>query len=140
VISGSVAGVAAASESLKAAGARAIPLKVSAPFHCRLMQGAADALAPHLAAVAMHALTVPLVANVTADVVVDAETERRLLLKQVTAPVRWVESLQRLHALGITRFIEFGSGNVLVGLVGRTLEGVHARAVTQPTELQEVLT
>lgn len=139
VISGSVAGVVAASEALKAAGARAIPLKVSAPFHCRLMQAAADALAPHLASVRMQPLQVPLVANVTADLVTDADVERALLLQQVTAPVRWVETLQRLHALGIQRFIEFGSGNVLVGLVGRTLEGVRASAVTNPAELQEVL-
>jgi [acyl-carrier-protein] S-malonyltransferase len=130
VISGSAAGVAAAAERLKAAGGRAVPLKVSAPFHCRLMRPAAEALQPHLAAVALRPLAARLVANVTAEVVEDVELERGLLLEQVTAPVRWVETLERLHALGVRRFVEFGSGSVLTGLVGRTLTGDDVVAVT----------
>ena len=129
VISGSAAGVAAASERLKSAGGRAVPLKVSAPFHCRLMRPAADALRPHLAIVELRPFAARLVANVTAEVVEDPEAERGLLLEQVTAPVRWVETLERLHALGVRRFVEFGSGSVLTGLVGRTLVGGDALAL-----------
>lgn len=139
VISGDVAGVAAASDACRAGGARVIPLKVSAPFHGRLMRPAADALRPHLAAVTLRPLRAPLVANVTADLVADPEVARGLLLEQVTAPVRWVETLERLHALGARRFLEFGSGAVLTGLVGRTLEGVAARAVTDPTSVAEAV-
>ena len=129
VISGSAAGVAAAAELLKAAGGRAVPLKVSAPFHCRLMRPAAEALRPHLAAVQLRPLAVRLIANVTADVVEAPEVERGLLLEQVTAPVRWVETLERLHGLGVRRFVEFGSGSVLTGLVGRTLPGDDVEAL-----------
>lgn len=139
VISGSAAGVAAAAERLKADGARVIPLKVSAPFHGRLMAPAADALRPHLAAVTLRPFAAGLVANVTADLVADPEAERDLLLAQVTAPVRWVETLERLAALGVREFIEFGSGAVLTGLIGRTLEGARARAVHDPAGLQEAL-
>jgi [acyl-carrier-protein] S-malonyltransferase len=139
VISGRADGVAAAAERLRAEGARVIPLKVSAPFHGRLMAPAAAALRPHLAAVTLRPLTAGLVANVTADLVTDPEVERDLLLAQVTAPVRWVETLERLAALGVHRFVEFGSGNVLTGLVGRTLAGADAHAVFDPTGLSALL-
>ena len=135
VISGTAEGVAAAAAHAKAAGARAIPLKVSAPFHSRLMAPAADALAPHLDAVAMAPLAMPLIANVTADVVTDPEVERRLLLAQVTASVRWVETLERLAGLGVTRYLEFGAGAVLCGLVERTLSGANAQPVTDPASV-----
>ena len=141
VISGTTAGVARASEQLKALGGRAVPLKVSAPFHCRLMQSAADALAPLLAAVALQPLRTPLVANVSADLVADVELERRLLVEQVTAPVRWVETLERLARAGATRYLEFGSGAVLTGLVGRTLNdpAITAHAVVDSVSLKEAL-
>ncbi len=137
VISGSAAGVAVAAERLKAAGGRVVPLKVSAPFHCRLMRPAAEALRPHLAGVELRPFAACLIANVTAAVVEDPEVERGLLLEQVTAPVRWVETLQCLHGLGVRRFVEFGSGSVLTGLVGRTLtgddgDGIEALAATDP--------
>jgi len=141
VISGSAEGVARASEGLKALGGRAVLLKVSAPFHCRLMQSAADALAPRLAAASLRPLRTPLVANVSADLVEDVEIERRLLLEQITAPVRWVETLERLASLGATRFFEFGSGAVLTGLVGRTLSdpAISARAIVDRASLKEAL-
>ncbi|MDF1521673.1 MAG: ACP S-malonyltransferase [Trueperaceae bacterium] len=139
VVSGRPDGVAAASARLKEAGARAIPLKVSAPFHCRLMAPAAADLQPRLAAVALRPLQAGLVANVTADLVADVELERRLLVEQVTAPVRWTDSLRRLADLGVARFVEFGSGQVLTGLVGRTLEGAAAVAVVDPASLKEAL-
>ncbi len=140
VVSGRPDGVAAVAARLKAAGARAVPLKVSAPFHCRLMQSAADTLRSHLADVALRPLQAGLVANVSAELVPDVEVERRLLVEGVTAPVRWTASLQRLADLGVTRFVEFGSGNVLTGLVGRTLTGVSAVAVVDPASLKEALT
>lgn len=139
VVSGRPDGVAAAAARLKEQGARAVPLKVSAPFHCRLMKPAAEALQPHLAAVSLRPLGAGLVANVTGDLVPDVEVERRLLVGQVTAPVRWTASLRRLADLGAQRFVEFGSGAVLTGLVGRTLDGVAARAVADPAALQEAL-
>ncbi len=139
VVSGRPDGVAAVGVRLRTAGARALPLKVSAPFHCRLMQGAADALRPHLAAVTLRPLQAGLVANVSADLVPDVEVERRLLVEQITAPVRWTETLRRLADLGVTRFVEFGSGTVLTGLVARTLEGATAVAVVDPASLKEAL-
>jgi [acyl-carrier-protein] S-malonyltransferase len=141
VISGTNEGVARACELLKGMGGRAIALKVSAPFHCRLMQGAADALAPLLAEVPMQPLHTPLLANVSAEVVNDPELERRLLFEQVTAPVRWVESVERLAALGVTRYLEFGAGAVLTGLVGRTLNdpAIVALAVFDTVSLKEAL-
>jgi [acyl-carrier-protein] S-malonyltransferase len=135
VISGTTEGVAAAAGHAKAAGARAIALKVSAPFHSRLMAPAAAALAPHLAAVNLAPFAVPLIANITADVVTDPEIERGLLLEQVTGSVRWVETLQRLAALGVTRYLEFGAGAVLCGLVERTLPGTPAAAITDAASL-----
>ncbi|TVR85345.1 MAG: [acyl-carrier-protein] S-malonyltransferase [Trueperaceae bacterium] len=139
VISGAAAAVADASERLKAAGARAIPLKVSAPFHCSLMAPAAAELAPLLLATRFDAPALPVIANVSADVVASGADARALLERQVTAPVRWVETLQHLHALGVRRFVEFGSGAVLTGLVGRTLEGVTATSVTDPESLRSTL-
>lgn len=141
VISGDAEAVAEASTQLSAQGGRAIALKVSAPFHGRLMQSAALALRPHLQRVALAPLPagIALIANVTAAPVADVEDCRELLFEQVTAPVRWVESLEALAALGVERFLEFGSGNVLCGLVGRTLPGVSAAAITDPASLQEVV-
>ncbi|MFN2322926.1 MAG: ACP S-malonyltransferase [Trueperaceae bacterium] len=139
VISGRPDGVAAAVARLAKAGARAVPLKVSAPFHCRLMHPAAEALKPHLAAVSLRPLGAGLVANVSADLVSDVEAERRLLVGQVTAPVRWTDSLRRLDDLGATRYVEFGGGAVLTGLVGRTLEGANAVAIADPDALREAL-
>lgn len=139
VISGRPDGVAAAAARLKEAGARAVPLKVSAPFHCRLMEPAAESLKPHLAEVSLRPLGAGLVANVSADLVPDVEVERRLLVRQVTAPVRWTDSLRCLADLGAARFVEFGSGAVLTGLVGRTLAGANAVAVADPRALEEAL-
>lgn len=139
VISGTAEGVAKASDALKAKGGRAIPLKVSAPFHSPLMAPAAARLATDLAAVAFLEPGVSIVCNVTAEPLQGAAQAARLLTEQVTAPVRWVECVQKLDALGATRYVEFGSGNVLVGLLGRILPGASGVAVTDPASLAAAL-
>lgn len=139
VISGEAKAVETASEKLKSEGARIIPLKVSAPFHCSLMKPAADSLAKDLAQTEFAKPSLNIVCNVTADVL-DISKARDLLQQQVTAPVRWVESVLKLQALGATTFLEFGSGKVLSGLVGRILENANAKSVTDMNSLKEVLT
>lgn len=139
VISGDKAAVEAASAKLKGMGARVVMLNVSAPFHCTLMVGAAERLARDLQEIRFAAPRFPIICNVTADVLEDVADAPALLEQQVTAPVRWVETLQKLGALGVTRTLEFGSGSVLTGLVKRTLPGVSAHAVTDRQSLEESL-
>jgi [acyl-carrier-protein] S-malonyltransferase len=139
VISGEAAAVARAAEKLKSAGGRVVMLNVSAPFHCSLMQSAAERLKGELKEVAFGPLGFPIVCNVTAEPLKDVAEAPRLLAAQVTAPVRWVETLEHLQALGCTRFIEFGSGSVLTGLVKRTLTGVIAEAVNDMASLRAAL-
>ena len=138
VISGEAEAVAAAGERLKKEGARVVTLNVSAPFHCSLMEPAAQKLARDLAQINFTTPQLKLVCNVTADVLENVQNSPELLERQVTAPVRWVESVTRLHDLGVTRFVEFGSGKVLTGLVGRILgKGeVEAAAVTDRASLR----
>jgi len=129
VISGSAAAVAAASERLKADGGRVVPLKVSAPFHCSLMQPAADRLARDLTGVRFTEPAFGIVCNVTADVLQSGTEAPELLRRQVTSPVRWVESVQSLRAHGAQRFLEFGAGKVLTGLIARIAPEAEARSV-----------
>ncbi len=138
VISGESEAVAAAGERLEAEGARVVTLNVSAPFHCSLMRPAALKLARDLRRVQFSTPQFPIICNVTADVLGDVREVPELLERQVTAPVRWVETLERLHRSGVTRTVEFGSGKVLSGLVKRTL-GVPAVAVTDMKTLEEAL-
>jgi [acyl-carrier-protein] S-malonyltransferase len=139
VISGAAEAVAEASERLRQGGARAVPLEVSGPFHCSLMASAAAELAPRLAATPFATPTLQVVANVTADVIGSGDEARALLERQVTGSVRWLETLERLHADGVRRFVEFGVGGVLAGLVKRALPDVTAVAVTDPESLREAL-
>lgn len=142
VISGHKEAVEHAAEVLKQDKARVILLNVSAPFHCPLMQPAADALAEDLARLTFRTLAYPLIANVTADVVDDATQVSDLLIQQVTAPVRWAETMQKLYDVGVRRFLEFGSGNVLTGLLKRTFKGhedVEFIAVNDIESLQSSL-
>lgn len=139
VISGSASGVAAASAALKELGGRVVPLKVSAPFHSSLMQPAADRLTEDLLATPFSAPSFGVVCNVSADLLPDAAAAPELLTQQVTASVRWVECVQRLQGLGATHYIEFGSGSVLTGLVGRILDGATAMAVDAPASLAAAL-
>ncbi|CAN7173144.1 ACP S-malonyltransferase [Phenylobacterium sp. LjRoot225] len=137
VISGDKAAVDRAIEKAKELGARAIPLNVSAPFHCPLMQPAADEMAEALAAAAIVAPRAPVVANVTARPVHDPEAIRRLLVEQVTGRVRWRESVQWMASDGgVTRFAEVGTGKVLTGMVKRLAPDCEALAVNTPADLE----
>ena len=137
VISGDKVGVEAAIAAAKALGARAIPLNVSAPFHCPLMQPAADAMAEALAGAAIGAPATPLVANVTARPVTDPEQVRRLLVQQVTGRVRWRESIAWMAGEGgVTRFVELGAGKVLTGMAKRIAPDAEALAINTPADLE----
>jgi [acyl-carrier-protein] S-malonyltransferase len=137
VISGHAAAVDRAIPDAKAAGAKiAKKLTVSAPFHCSLMKPAADKLAAALAGVAVSAPSVPVVANVTAEPNNDASRIVDLLVQQVTAPVRWEESIQTIAKLGITVAYELGSGAVLKGLVKRIAPAIETTTIGEPHEVE----
>jgi len=137
VISGDKAAVDRAIEKAKELGARAIPLNVSAPFHCPLMQPAADEMAAALAAAAISAPVVPVVANVTALPDQDPETIRRLLVEQVTGRVRWRESMEWMAGEGgVTRFAEIGAGKVLTGMAKRIAPDAESLSLNTPEELE----
>lgn len=137
VISGDKAAVDLAIEKAKELGARAIPLNVSAPFHCPLMQPAADEMAAALAEATIHAPSATLIANVTARPEIDPETIRRLLVEQVTGRVRWRESMEWMATEGgVTRFVEVGSGKVLTGMAKRIASDAEALALNTPEELE----
>ena len=137
VISGDKAAVDRAIEKAKELGARAIPLNVSAPFHCPLMQPAADEMADALADAKIVAPAVPVVANVTARPETDAEVIRRLLVEQVTGRVRWRESMEWMATEGgVTRFAEIGSGKVLTGMAKRIAPDAESLALNSPEDLE----
>ncbi|MGO3932553.1 ACP S-malonyltransferase [Rhodopseudomonas pseudopalustris] len=136
VVSGDKAAVDRAVEIAKAKGAkRAMLLPVSAPFHCRLMQPAADAMAKALAEVTIKPPAAPLVANVLASPVTSPEEIRRLLVEQVTGTVRWRESVAYMAGQGVTHFFEIGAGKVLSGLVKRITDGATGLAVGAPADI-----
>jgi [acyl-carrier-protein] S-malonyltransferase len=137
VISGHLGAVNRAIELCKAAGAkRALPLPVSAPFHCALMRPAADAMAEALDRVAMQAPLVPLVANVLARPIADPAEIRRRLVEQVTGMVRWTESVQWLTGEGgVTQLLELGSGKVLSGLAKRIAPEASAVSIGTPADV-----
>jgi [acyl-carrier-protein] S-malonyltransferase len=140
VLSGHKSAIDRVGEAGKAHGLRrAIPLPVSAPFHCRLMQPAADAMAEALAKVEMRAPAVPLVANVLAAPISDPAEIRRRLVEQVTGTVRWRECVLALAAAGVTEIWELGSGKVLTGLAGRIDKSLQARAIGAPPDIEAVL-
>ena len=137
VISGTKAAVERAMELAKAAGAkRALPLAVSAPFHCTLMTPAAEAMAEALAKTAIAAPKVPLIANVSASPLTDPAAIRESLVKQVTGTVRWRESVAYMAGQGVTRFVELGAGKVLAGLVKRIAEGASAVSIGAPADVE----
>lgn len=120
VIAGTKSAVDRAIAVAKTRGVRrALPLPVSAPFHCALMQPAAERLEPILNDAPFHDLWVALVSNVDASPIGTATAVRNALLRQVASPVRWVESVQKMISMGVRRFVEIGPGNVLTGLIKR---------------------
>ena len=140
VISGSKAAVERAAVLAKEKGAkRAMLLPVSAPFHCSLMQPAADAMAEALGNVEMKAPCVPLVANVIASAVSDPEEIKKLLVEQVTGMVRWRESVKYLGAQGVTELVEVGTGKVLTGLTRRIDKTISGSAVGTPADVASFL-
>lgn len=137
VISGDKAAVDRAIEKAKELGARAIPLNVSAPFHCPLMQPAADEMATALAEATIVAPSVAVVANVTARPERDPEVLRRLLVEQVTGRVRWRESMEWMAGEGgVTRFAEIGSGKVLAGMAKRIAPDAESLSLNTPEDLE----
>jgi [acyl-carrier-protein] S-malonyltransferase len=136
VISGSAAAVHRAIEIAKAQGLRrSILLPVSAPFHCALMKPAADVMAKALAAASIKRPCVPVVSNVLAAPVSDPDEIRRLLVTQVTAPVRWRESIEFMVSQGVSAFVECGAGKVLSGLIKRIASEVTCIPVGAPADI-----
>ena len=136
VVSGDKAAVERALDIAKAKGARrAMLLPVSAPFHCRLMQPAADAMAKALADVAIKPPAAPLVSNVLAAPLSAPDEIRRRLIEQVTGTVRWRESVAYMASQGVTRFFEIGAGKVLSGLVKRIADGAVGVSVSGPDDI-----
>ena len=137
VVSGDKAAVERAVEIAKSRGAkRAMMLPVSAPFHCALMQPAADAMAQALAGVTIGKPSPPLVANVVAQAISDPPEITRRLVEQVTGTVRWRECVAYMAREGVTRFYEIGAGKVLSGLVKRIAGGATATAIGTPEDVK----
>ncbi len=136
VLSGEKSAVERAVEIAKAHGVkRVMLLPVSAPFHCSLMQPAADAMAEALAMVSVKPPRVPLVANVLAQPISDPEIIVRCLVQQVTGTVRWRESVLFMAQAGVTTFYEVGAGKVLTGLIKRIAETAHASSIGAPEDI-----
>ncbi|WP_374654098.1 ACP S-malonyltransferase [Dongia sp.] len=125
--------------ALEAGAKRSVMLPVSAPFHCPLMQPAADAMAEALAKVDIRMPMVPVIANVTAQPVSDPATIRKLLVEQVTGTVRWRESVQTMKNLNVSHVFELGAGKVLAGLVKRIDKEIESLSVGQPADIEAAL-
>jgi len=140
VLSGSKVAIDRVAEIGKPHGVRrAVLLPVSAPFHCALMQPAAEAMAAALADVSIKAPVVPVVANVVASAVSDPDEIRRLLVEQVTGTVRWRECVGYLAANGVTDVFEIGSGKVLAGLAKRIEKSLEAMSLGTPADIDAAI-
>lgn len=137
VISGHKAAIDRASELVKAGGGRAMPLPVSAPFHCPLMQPAADAMAEALDKADLRAPLLPVYANVTAAPVADPAEIKHLLVEQVTGTVRWRESVLAMQAAGVHHFVELG-GKVLAPMIKRIAPDAEAVSVVSMDDLEQI--
>jgi [acyl-carrier-protein] S-malonyltransferase len=136
VVSGNKAAVERAVEIAKTKGAkRAMLLPVSAPFHCALMQPAADVMADALSKVNVNAPAVPVVSNVQASAISDPAEIVKALVAQVTGTVRWRESVAYMAAQGVTQFYEIGAGKVLSGLIKRIADGAAASSIGTPEDI-----
>lgn len=140
VLSGSKVAIDRVAEIGKKHGVRrALPLPVSAPFHCALMQPAADAMAAALDRVEVRMPAVPVVANVLAQPISDPTDIKRRLVEQVTGTVRWRECVTAMSEAGVTQFLEIGSGKVLAGLVKRILKDANALSVGTPADIEPAI-
>ncbi len=134
VIAGEAEAVAAVNEKVNEAGGRALPLPVSAPFHSSLMEPAEERLAPRLHEVAFRDPRVPVFANVDAAPVSTAAASRDALVRQVSRPVRWDESVLRMVEAGVTLFVEIGVGNALSGMIKRTTDAAASPSAQKPAD------
>lgn len=139
VISGHKGAVERASAALKESGGRVIPLRVSAPFHCALMEPAAVGLDEFLGDIRFDSPRVAVVTNVEAAPNGDGDRVRELLVRQVTSPVRWTESVERMIQGGVTTFVELGPGNVLAGLIGKIDSSAKVVSIGTPETLDKAL-
>jgi [acyl-carrier-protein] S-malonyltransferase len=140
VISGAKTAIDRAAGLAKAHGVRRfLPLNVSAPFHCALMQPAADVMAEALAKVEIKVPAVPLIANVLAAPITDPAEIKRRLVEQVTGTVRWRECVARMAADGVTTIYEIGSGKVLAGLAKRIAPALNAASIGTPQDIEAAL-
>ncbi|MGH9322349.1 MAG: ACP S-malonyltransferase, partial [Vicinamibacteria bacterium] len=140
VVAGHIAAVERACELARARGARkAVLLQVSAPFHCRLMEPAARALARDLDAVSFRDLQVPLVTNVDARPIQTGAEAKDALFRQVASPVRWEETIEAMVSLGVRRFVEVGPGKVLSGLVRKIAKDAASVSVGTPKDVDRFL-
>jgi [acyl-carrier-protein] S-malonyltransferase len=139
VIAGHADAVERAIDLAKAKGAkRALPLPVSAPFHCSLMVPAGERLKEVLESIAVNPLNIPVISNVEAVPNADASRVKDLLVTQVSSPIRWDESVRAMVGLGVKRFIEIGPGKVLAGLVKRIDKGVEAQSFSDVAGLRSL--
>lgn len=140
VISGSAAAVKRAVEIASQSGAkRAVILPVSAPFHCALMMPAQQRLEPDLCATKFSALKIPLITNVDAQAINTGDEAREALIRQVTAPVRWLDSVREMIESGVTVFVEVGPGKVLTGLLRQIDRSVRVFNVEDSASLQSTM-
>lgn len=139
VIAGAKSAITAAIDACKQAGAkRALALDVSGPFHSPLMEPAAEEFAAALSEIPVRMPQIPVVQNVDAKVAADVQEIRSKLVSQLSAPVRWTETIEHLLSTGAEQFIEAGPGNVLCGLVKRIARGTPAIALSSPEDLERV--
>lgn len=137
VITGEKQAVDAAGEACKAAGAKRImPLKVSGPFHSKMLEGAGEKLAQELESVHVRSIAIPYVTNVTADFVTDREQVKGLLEKQVSSSVRWQQSMELLITEGADEFVEIGPGSTLTGFMKKINRSVKVYHIEKPEDLE----
>lgn len=136
VISGDKAAVDAGIEAAKAMGARAIPLSVSAPFHCPLMAPAAEEMKAAIKSAIINPPIIPIVPNISLEPTQDVETIKKLLVDQVTGRVRWRETIESLTKKGATQFVEIGAGSVLTGMSKRISPDAKHMAITSADDMR----
>jgi [acyl-carrier-protein] S-malonyltransferase len=136
VIAGDAPSIAQATAALQTAGAKVRALPVSAPFHCELMQPAADRLEPDLRAATWSAPSVPIYVNVDAAPVTSADAACAALVRQVSRPVRWQQTIERMLADGVTLFVEIGPGKVLTTMIRRIAKEVERINVESPVDVE----